>query len=64
MKTLETLGNAVGILLLLIVYMLRGIVVIPFMLVYYVCAAAFTIAVFGVCAIIVLVYKGAAVLTR
>lgn len=64
MKTLETLGNAIGILLVLIVFMVRGIIVIPFMLVYYVCAAAFTIVVFTVCAVIALIYKGAAVLTR
>ncbi len=64
MKTLETLGNAIGILLLLIVYVLRGILYIPFMLVYYVCAAAFTIVTFTVCALLVLAYKFVAMLTR
>ncbi len=64
MKTLETIGNAIGILLLLIVFVLRGILFIPFMMVYYVCAAAFTVVTFTVLAILALLYKFVAMLTR
>ena len=57
---METLGKALAF----VVYVVMGVLYIPFAIAYHVVTTLFAVAVFGFCAMLVMVYKLAAWLSR
>lgn len=64
MKALSIFGQALLMAFVAVCYVVVGIIYIPFVIAYYVVVSAFTITVFGVCAMLVMVYKFSAWLSR
>lgn len=64
MKALNIFGQALLVALAAIGYVIVGLVYLPFLIAYYVIVGVFTVGALTVCAILVMVYKLAAWLTR
>lgn len=64
MKALEVFGQAVLMMFAVLAYVVVGIIYIPFVVAYYVIGGAFTLCVFTFCAMLVMVYKFSAWLSR
>lgn len=64
MKALSIFGQALLMLFVVVAYVVAGVIYIPLVIAYYVVAGAFTFVVFTVCAMLVMVYKFSAWLSR
>ena len=64
MKAVSVFGQAVLITFAVLAYVVTMAIYIPLVVAYYVIAGAFTVLVFTVCGLLVMVYKFAAWLSR
>lgn len=64
MKALSIFGQALLMAFVAVSSVVAGLIYIPLVIAYYVVVGAFTVTVFGVCAVLVMVYKFSAWLSR